>query len=207
MSAWMRSPTPRSPQRRSTSMFQRSRVGRRPHLQTHGIDDGLPAHRAGARVPINVHADEFNELMGDEFVPLINKAAAWPASHRVHADPLRTSRPASANRAKAGQVIGNFNNLFMLQGQETGHGRTADRQLPKVEVYTTTIVRRATDSSDIRGATDFTSQHAGPHQQSSVPMIEPSHVVGCPKASASRRCRAASFGRCACRCRRRTRTK
>ena len=43
------------------------------HIYKHGIDDGLPGASAGARVPINVHADEFNELMGDEFVPLINK--------------------------------------------------------------------------------------------------------------------------------------
>ncbi|MFU7556848.1 conjugative coupling factor TraD, PFGI-1 class, partial [Pseudomonas paraeruginosa] len=43
------------------------------HIYKHGIDDGLPGAVAGARVPINVHADEFNELMGDEFIPLINK--------------------------------------------------------------------------------------------------------------------------------------
>jgi hypothetical protein len=24
-------------------------------------------------MPINVHADEFNELMGDEFIPMVNK--------------------------------------------------------------------------------------------------------------------------------------
>ncbi|MFO6204287.1 conjugative coupling factor TraD, PFGI-1 class, partial [Pseudomonas aeruginosa] len=37
------------------------------HIYKHGIDDGLPGASAGTRVPINVHADEFNELMGDEF--------------------------------------------------------------------------------------------------------------------------------------------
>src|SRR3546814_1690271 len=55
------------------------------------------------------------------------------------------------------------------------------RQLPKVEVYTTTIVSGATDSSDIRGATDFTSNTQDRISMSSVPMIEPSHVVGLPK--------------------------
>jgi hypothetical protein len=60
-------------------------------------------------------------------------------------------------------VIGNFNNLFMLRVRETATAELLTRQLPKVEVYTTTIVS-ATDSSDIRGATDFHVEHPGPHQ-------------------------------------------
>src|SRR3546814_15075977 len=36
------------------------------HIYKFGIDDGLPGAAAGAEIPINVHADEFNELMGDE---------------------------------------------------------------------------------------------------------------------------------------------
>ncbi|WP_352260420.1 TraM recognition domain-containing protein, partial [Psychrobacter sp. TB55-MNA-CIBAN-0194] len=61
------------------------------------------------------------------------------------------------NRAKAGQVIGNFNNLFMLRVRETATAELLTRQLPKVDVYTTTLVSGATDSSDVRGPTDFTS--------------------------------------------------
>ncbi|OBX34900.1 hypothetical protein A8U91_03963 [Halomonas elongata] len=48
------------------------------HIYKHGVDDGMPGTASG-KVPINLHCDEFNELMGDEFIPLINKAAA-PAS-------------------------------------------------------------------------------------------------------------------------------
>src|SRR3546814_3172067 len=40
------------------------------HIYKFGIDDGLPGAAAGAKIPINVHADEFNELMGDEFIPM-----------------------------------------------------------------------------------------------------------------------------------------
>src|SRR5690606_11103625 len=42
------------------------------HLYKFGLDDGLPGD-SHTRVPINVHADEFAELIGDEFIPLINK--------------------------------------------------------------------------------------------------------------------------------------
>ena len=66
------------------------------HIYKHGIDDGLPGASAGARVPINVHADEFNELMGDEFIPLINRAVARACKSPPTRKRSRTSRPASA---------------------------------------------------------------------------------------------------------------
>jgi conjugative coupling factor TraD (SXT/TOL subfamily) len=66
------------------------------HIYKHGIDDGLPGASAGARVPINVHADEFNELMGDEFIPLINKGGGAGLQVTPTRRPSRTSRPASA---------------------------------------------------------------------------------------------------------------
>src|SRR3989344_1430659 len=151
------------------------------HIYKHGIDDGLPGATAGARVPINVHADEFNELMGDEFIPLINKGGGAGLQVTAYTQTLSDIEARIGNRAKAGQVIGNFNNLFMLRVRETATAELLTRQLPKVEVYTTTIVSGATDSSDIRGATDFTSNTQDRISMSSVPMIEPSHVVGLPK--------------------------
>ena len=151
------------------------------HIYKHGIDDGLPGAVAGARVPINVHADEFNELMGDEFIPLINKGGGAGLQVTAYTQTLSDIEARIGNRAKAGQVIGNFNNLFMLRVRETATAELLTRQLPKVEVYTTTIVSGATDSSDIRGATDFTSNTQDRISMASVPMIEPSHVVGLPK--------------------------
>jgi hypothetical protein len=53
-----------------------------------------------------------------------------------------------------------------------------------VDVYTTTLVSGATDSSDIHGASDFTSTAQDRISTTSVPMIEPSHVVGLPKGQA-----------------------
>ncbi|WP_141765569.1 conjugative transfer system coupling protein TraD, partial [Pseudomonas sp. HMSC063H08] len=151
------------------------------HIYKHGIDDGLPGASAGSRVPINVHADEFNELMGDEFIPLINKGGGAGLQVTAYTQTLSDIEARIGNRAKAGQVIGNFNNLFMLRVRETATAELLTRQLPKVEVYTTTIVSGATDSSDIRGATDFTSNTQDRISMSSVPMIEPSHIVGLPK--------------------------
>ncbi|MGE6688956.1 type IV conjugative transfer system coupling protein TraD [Stutzerimonas stutzeri] len=154
------------------------------HIYKFGIDDGLPGAVAGARVPINVHADEFNELMGDEFVPLVNKGGGAGLQVTAYTQTLSDIEARIGNRAKAGQVVGNFNNLFMLRVRETATAELLTRQLPKVDVYTTTLVSGATDSSDIRGSTDFTSNAQDRISTASVPMIEPAHVVGLPKGQA-----------------------
>ncbi|VFR32129.1 Type IV secretory pathway, VirD4 components [plant metagenome] len=154
------------------------------HIYKFGIDDGLPKHMEGKPLPINVHADEFNELMGAEFVPLINKGGGAGMQVTAYTQTLSDIEARIGNRAKAGQVIGNFNNLIMLRVRETATAELLTRQLPKVEVYTTTVVSGATDSSDIHGQTDFTSNTQDRISTQSVPLIEPSHVVALPKGQA-----------------------
>ncbi|MGX9105310.1 type IV conjugative transfer system coupling protein TraD, partial [Escherichia coli] len=59
------------------------------------------------------------------------------------------------------------------------------RQLPKVEAYSNgVIVSGSTDSSDPQGRTDFTSNTQDRVTATSVPMIEPAHVVALPKGQA-----------------------
>ncbi|MCL6332059.1 type IV conjugative transfer system coupling protein TraD [Pectobacterium carotovorum subsp. carotovorum] len=151
------------------------------HIYKFGIDDGLPGASADSKVPINVHADEFNELMGNEFIPMINKGGGAGIQVTAYTQTLSDIEARIGNRAKAGQVVGNFNNLFMLRVRETATAELLTTQLPKVEVYTTTVVSGATDSSDIHTKTDFTSNTQDRISMSSVPMIEPSHVVQLPK--------------------------
>ncbi|MBA5201368.1 type IV conjugative transfer system coupling protein TraD [Pectobacterium aroidearum] len=151
------------------------------HIYKFGIDDGLPGASADTKVPINVHADEFNELMGNEFIPMINKGGGAGIQVTAYTQTLSDIEARIGNRAKAGQVVGNFNNLFMLRVREAATAELLTKQLPKVEVYTTTVVSGATDSSDIHTKTDFTSNTQDRISMSSVPMIEPSHVVQLPK--------------------------
>ena len=151
------------------------------HIYKFGIDDGLPGAATGIKVPINVHADEFNELMGDEFIPMVNKGGGAGVQVTAYTQTLSDIEARIGNRAKAGQVVGNFNNLFMLRVRETATAELLTRQLPKVEVYTTTVMSGATDSSDPTGNTAFTSNTQDRISSNSVPLIEPAHVVGLPK--------------------------
>ena len=124
------------------------------HIYKFGIDDGLPG-ASGGKVAINVHADEFNELMGDEFIPMINKGGGAGMQVTAYTQTMSDIEAKIGNRAKAGQVIGNFNNLFMLRVRETATAELLTNQLPKVQVFTSTPASSANDA--INGKTAFTS--------------------------------------------------
>ncbi|MCK3850851.1 type IV conjugative transfer system coupling protein TraD [Pseudomonas sp. W2Jun17] len=148
------------------------------HIYKFGIDDGLPG-ATGGKVAINVHADEFNELMGDEFIPMINKGGGAGMQVTAYTQTMSDIEAKIGNRAKAGQVIGNFNNLFMLRVRETATAELLTNQLPKVQVFTSTPASSANDA--INGNAAFTSNIHDQIQSVSVPMIEPAHVVSLPK--------------------------
>lgn len=154
------------------------------HIYKFGVDDGLPGAAAGTKIPINVHADEFAELMGEEFIPMVNKGGGAGVQVTAYTQTLSDIEARIGSRAKAGQVVGNFNNLIMLRVRETATAELLTRQLPKVEVYATSLVSGATDSSDPQGNTAFTSNTQDRISATSVPLIEPAHVVALPKGQA-----------------------
>lgn len=154
------------------------------HLYKFGLDDGLPNAEFGARVPVNAHADEVNELMGDEFVPLINKGGGAGVQVTAYTQTLSDIEVRVGSRPKAGQVIGNFNTLIMLRVRETATAELLTRQLPTVQVASTSLGSAVTDSSDPQGATAFVSSTQDRITVASVPMLEPAHIVALPKGQA-----------------------
>ncbi|EKT4454802.1 type IV conjugative transfer system coupling protein TraD [Pseudomonas putida] len=152
------------------------------HIYKHGIDHGLPNSSSAAdKVPINLHADEFNELMGDEFIPLINKGGGAGIQVTAYTQTLSDIEARIGSRAKAGQVVGNFNTLQMLRVRETATAELLTNQLPKVNVQTRTLVSGATDTADPDARTDFTSSSQDRVTSTAVPLIEPAHIIALPK--------------------------
>ena len=122
------------------------------HIYKHGVDDGLPGSLAGGKVRINLHADEFNELIGDEFIPMVNKAGGAGVQVTAYTQTMSDIEAKIGSRAKAGQIIGNFNNLFMLRVRETATAELLTNQLPRSR--STPARRRAapTTRSTTRGS-------------------------------------------------------
>ena len=154
------------------------------HLYKFGLDDGLPSAENRPMAPINVHADEFSELMGDEFIPMVNKGGGAGIQVTAYTQTLSDIEARLGNRAKAGQVVGNFNNLIMLRVRETATAELLTEQLPKVDIASISPMSSATDSSDPHGRTAFTSSSMDRISTTSVPLLEPAHIVALPKGQA-----------------------
>ena len=158
------------------------------HIYKHGIEDpadGPTLTDGPAKMPtISLHADEFNELIGDEFVPLLNKAGGAGFQVTAYTQTWSDVEARIGNRAKAGQVAGNFNTLLMLRVKELATAEMLTDQLPKVEVFTLMSVSGVDDSSDPTSGVDFKSRNEDRISVSEVPMLTPAELVALPKGQA-----------------------
>ncbi|WP_227160301.1 type IV conjugative transfer system coupling protein TraD [Enterobacter cloacae] len=153
------------------------------HIYKFGVNDGLPV-QDDKKVPISLHCDEFNELMGDEFIPLINKGGGAGIEVTAYTQTLPDIEARLGNAAKAAQVVGNFNSLVMLRVRHTETAELLTRQLPEVEVYTKTLVSGVTDISNPQMGSDFTSNTQDRVSTVRMPLITPANVIGLPKGQA-----------------------
>ncbi|WP_275096140.1 type IV conjugative transfer system coupling protein TraD [Sedimenticola hydrogenitrophicus] len=153
-------------------------------LYKHGDTLGLPevaGHRQGR---IAIHADEFNELIGDEFIPLLNKAGGAGVQVTAYTQTASDIEAGIGDRAKAGQVSGNLNTLIMLRVKNEETAALLTDQLPKVRVYTKVAESRTTDNNDPDTPVDFVAQNADRLTEVETEMLTPADLVQLPKGQA-----------------------
>ena len=149
------------------------------HIYKHGISDGQ-----GDVPTISLHADEFSELIGDEFVPLLNKAGGAGFQVTAYTQTWSDVEARLGNRAKAGQVAGNFNTMIMLRVKELATARMLTDQLPNVDVLTLMSVSGVDDSSDPGSGVDFRSRNEDRISVSEVTLLTVSELVTLPEGQA-----------------------
>ncbi len=157
------------------------------HIYKYGVEsDPIDVHKSAAYTlpTISMHADEFNELIGDEFVPLLNKAGGAGFQVTAYTQTWSDVEARIGSRAKAGQVAGNFNTLIMLRVKELATAEMLTDQLPKVEVFTLMSVSGVDDSSDPGSGIDFKSRNEDRISVSEVLMLTPAEMVALPKGQA-----------------------
>ena len=150
------------------------------HGDTHGFRRGVEAPRH----PIVVHMDEFNELMGDEFIPLLNKGGAAGLQVTAYTQTFSDIQAKTRDVAKARQVSGNFNSLVMFRVKDIDTAALLTDQLPTVNVVELTQIAGYTDSSDPDTDVDFSSRHEDRITGSQATMLEPHDVTRLPKGEA-----------------------
>ncbi len=133
---------------------------------------------------ISIHADEFNELIGDEFIPLLNKAGGAGYQVTVYTQTWKDVEAKIGSPAKAGQIGGNLNTMIMLRVKTVETAEMLTNQLPDVKVITSTLVSRANDVADPDSYEDFGSGNEDRIGAETVPMLTPSDLTQLPKGQA-----------------------
>jgi conjugative coupling factor TraD (TOL family) len=155
------------------------------HLYKHGVEAGTPAPtRTSERPAISIHADEFNELIGAEFIPLVNKSGGAGVQVTAYTQSLADLEARLGNAAKAGQVVDNFNNLILLRVRSPATAELLTEQLPEVQVHTLTLVSGVTDAADPTETIDFQSRNEDRVNVETAPMLTPADLVALPKGQA-----------------------
>ncbi|MCY4052155.1 MAG: type IV conjugative transfer system coupling protein TraD [Gammaproteobacteria bacterium] len=131
--------------------------------------------------PISLHCDEFNELIGDDFIPMLNKAGGAGFQVTAYTQTWSDVEARIGNRAKAQQIAGNFNTLHMLRVRNKETAELLTDMLPKVQVAQMTTVSVAQHQSDPTSEKHFGSAVQDRVTTSDVPMLEPGDLTRLPK--------------------------
>jgi len=154
-------------------------------LYKHGVNEGMPEGFNRNSLPnISIHSDEFNEICGDEFVPMLNKAGGANVRNTVYTQVWSDVEARFGSKAKAKQVAGNLNSMIMFRVREEETAEMLTNQLRPVEITTLTEVAGANDIVEPGSPTDFTSNSQDRIQRVEVPMLTPADVMQLPKGQA-----------------------
>lgn len=151
-------------------------------LYKYGAGRGLPEKVAPCRIAI--HADEFNELIGDEFIPLINKAGGAGFQVTAYTQTWSDVEVRIGSAAKAGQIAGNFNSMIMLRVKELATAELLTDQLPMVRVVSTIASSSVSDTNDPGDFADFASRNEDRISSEAAAMLSPGDLVQLPKGQA-----------------------
>lgn len=156
-------------------------------LYKYGVQENLGNPEAHPKKfhPICVHSDEFNELIGDEFIPLLNKAGGSGVQVTAYTQTWSDVEAKLGQRAKAGQVAGNLNTLISLRVLEEETARLLTKKLPQnVQIQTLVPVSSVTDSKNTQYRFDFNAHHEDRLQTQTMPLLAPSDLMQLPKGQA-----------------------
>lgn len=151
-------------------------------LYKFGVGRGLPGEVPARRVAI--HADEFNELIGDEFIPLLNKSGGAGFQVTAYTQTWSDVEARIGSRSKAGQVAGNFNTMIMLRVKEVATAELLTDQLPEVRITSIVASSSVSDIDDPGDFADFTSRNEDRIATEAALMLTPSDLVQLPKGQA-----------------------
>lgn len=156
----------------------------------HGYHEGMPDSGVPIKRFIRLHADEFSDLIRDDFIPLLNKGGGAGSvdkggfSATVYTQTLSDIVARLGDKAKAGQTLGNLNTVVMLRVKEPETAKYMTDQLPTVSVSKTMLVSGSQDVPDATSDVTFRSGSELRITSTDVPMVSVDSLINLPKGQA-----------------------
>lgn len=148
---------------------------------------GLDPHDPQGRIhlpDVACHFDEVNEIAGPEFVPMVNKLGGAGFQITAYTQSMFDIEARVGDRAKAGQIMDNFNHLVMLRVRSVLTANLLAEQVPEVTVEHLTPMSGVTDTAAQGTGVDFTSRNDDIITKTKVPMIQAADLLALPQGQA-----------------------
>lgn len=133
---------------------------------------------------VAIHADEFNDIIGSEFIPLLNKARGAGFTTVAYTQTWSDVEAKLGNQAQAGQVAGNLGTVVMFRCKEALTVDMLLNQLPEVPIWQVTPNSSVQDTPLGVGGIYYHSTNQDQLTKVNKRFIEQSDVLNLPKGQA-----------------------
>jgi len=153
-------------------------------LYKFGLEDGFYKTDIPETPRICLHSDEFNEIIGDEFIPLLNKGRGAGFTVTAYTQTWSDVEARLKTSAKAGQVAGNLGTVVMFRCKEAATVEMFLSQLPTVPIIRVTASSSSSDTSHGESGVYYKSTNEDSFSHSEQRLIEQNDVLNLPKGQA-----------------------
>lgn len=155
------------------------------YLYKFGLDENKSMQENNFQLPsICLHADEFNEVIGDEFIPILNKARGAGFIVTAYTQTWSDVQARLNSESKTGQVMGNFNNVVMFRTKEAKTVELFLSQLPKIPILRTVPASVSSDTPHGEQGVFYQSSNEDRFAHVEARLIEQTDILNLPKGQA-----------------------
>lgn len=147
-----------------------------------GIDDGQSTH--APQRTLSIHADEFSDLIGEEFIPMVNKAGGAGFQVVAYTQTAADIEARVGSPARARQVAGNFNSRICLRVVDEQTARAFTDRLGDSYIASSTVISRAVDARPPMTGQDFYTHSEDRLANERVAVLRPSDLGQLPRGHA-----------------------
>lgn len=151
-------------------------------IYKHGTAPGVPEEYREGIKPISLYADEGAELIGEDFIPLINKGGgAGIQTTMLTQSSISDVEVKLGSKAAAVQALSNFNTQIVFRVRTKETAMAFCEQLGMASYNQTMVFTGATDSPDPDSKVDFVSSTQHRTATKEVQLLTPDHIINLPK--------------------------